>query len=51
MEELNRNKKDFEEIIKAKDRELKETKVWIIELWTYGKMDSADILQSSFKCL
>ncbi|XP_070590346.1 E3 ubiquitin-protein ligase RNF8 isoform X2 [Erythrolamprus reginae] len=26
MEELNRNKKDFEEIIKAKDRELKETK-------------------------
>ncbi|KAF7254737.1 E3 ubiquitin-protein ligase RNF8 [Varanus komodoensis] len=26
MEELNRSKKDFEEIIKAKDRELKETK-------------------------
>lgn len=27
MEELSRSKKDFEEIIKAKDRELKETKV------------------------
>lgn len=27
MEELNRNKKDFEEIIRAKNKELEETKV------------------------